>query len=74
MKSFFKIKEGAIVECVQDEASVVIYSELDEATKQLIVDDIGITLHDIDSALDPDEISRVEYTPEYTYIIWKYHP
>ena len=36
-----------------------------------MLDILPLDRHALESAFDPDEISRVEFTAEYTYIIWK---
>lgn len=71
MKTFFDIREGALVESTSDAAKVLIYAVPDGAETQELLDILPLDRHALESALDPDEISRVELTPEYTYIIWK---
>ncbi len=71
MKTFFDIKDGALVESTSDTAKVLIYAVPDGAEKQELLDILPLDRHALESALDPDEISRVEFTPEYTYMIWK---
>jgi len=71
MRSLFDIKDGVIVPSQNESAPIVIYMTPDETERKYLTEKIDITLHDIESALDPDEISRVEVTPDYTYIIWK---
>ena len=71
MKAFFEIKDNSVAASAPERATVVVYAAPDDKEKQELIEALDFTMHDIDSALDPDEISRVEYTPDYTYIIWK---
>lgn len=71
MKKFYNIKGGKILSTDNINSTIRIYSFPDEDEKQEIVDELGIDRNDIDAALDPDEISRVEFTQKQTSIIWK---
>jgi magnesium transporter len=71
MKIFYDIKDGYLVASTEDQARIVVYAEPDAGEKQQLIDTLHLARHDIESALDPDEISRVEFTPDHTYIIWK---
>jgi magnesium transporter len=71
MKVYFEIKDGALVECPQSVAKVLVYAMPDAAEKQEILEQLPFDQYALESALDPDEISRVEFAPDYTYIIWK---
>jgi magnesium transporter len=71
MKAFFEIKEGSLTACTQEEAKVFVYAEPDNAEKKELIDSLKFARHDLDSALDPDEISRVEFAADHVYIIWK---
>lgn len=71
MKAFFKIQQETLVPCSDADANITVYSTPEEAEKQEIVNVLDLPRHDVESALDPDEISRVDFTPDYIYIIWK---
>lgn len=71
MKTFYEIKDGVLAPSTEELGNVVVYSGLDEAEKQQLKDSLNITRHDLDSAFDPDEVSRVEFTTDHIYIIWK---
>lgn len=47
------------------------YVNPNEAEKQQILSNLDFDEHTLTSALDPDEISRVEFEKDYTFIIWK---
>src|SRR5438876_1236055 len=71
MKNLFTIKEGKVVKCTEDEANIRIFVAPDANEKMEIIQQFGIDNNDLDSALDPDEISRVEFMQKCTSIIWK---
>ena len=48
-----------------------IVSAPDEAERRLLVDQLHIDEHTLNSALDPDELSRVELEPEHVAVIVK---
>lgn len=71
MKTFFEIRQDALAGCDAEKAQVVVYSVPLETEKQELIETLGLDRHDLESALDPEEISRVDFTPDYCYIIWK---
>ncbi len=71
MKSFFEIKDGTIVPSTQDTGKIVVYALPSEAEKKELLQTLHIDQHAIESALDPDEISRVEFAEGHMYLIWK---
>jgi magnesium transporter len=71
MKAFFEIKDGSLVPSTQDQAKVVVYAEPNSDEKNELIESLHLARHDLESAMDPDEISRVEFAPDHAYIIWK---
>lgn len=69
MKTFYTLKDGAVAEAPG--GPITVYASPDEAEKKEIVGELGLHPYDLESALDPDEISRVEFTTDHLYIIWK---
>ncbi len=67
----YDLVKGALVARDSNDASVHIYINPDAAEKQALLGGLDIDSHSLSSALDPDEISRVEFTPTHTFIIWK---
>lgn len=70
MKTCFEIKDGSLSAGGPVDAPIIVYALPDEAEKRELLE-TGHDLHDLESALDPDEISRVEFGPQDTYFIWK---
>lgn len=69
MKTFYVIKDGAVTQ--SPDGDITVYAAPDEAEKKEIISTLGLNSYDLESALDPDELSRVEFTPDHLYIIWK---
>jgi magnesium transporter len=71
MQAGFEIVAGSIVPTTAERANILVYAGPDEREKQEIIQTLGLDPYDLDSALDPDEISRVEFAPVRVSIIWK---
>ena len=65
------IKDGRLTETGEGEAPVWVYTSPDEAERRYLVDQIKLDEHTLNSALDPDELSRLEFEPEHAAIIFK---
>lgn len=65
------IKDGRLTETGEGEAPVWVYTAPDEAERRYLVDQIKLDEHTLTSALDPDELSRLEFEPEHAAIIFK---
>jgi magnesium transporter len=71
MKSYYELRDRSVVSTSPEAAQIRVYATPDNAEKQELINTLHIDPHDLESALDPDEISRADITPEYTYIVWK---
>ena len=71
MKALFELKDRTLVSSTSESANIIVYSTPNDAEKHELIETLQIDQHDLDSALDPDEISRVDVTPDYIYTIWK---
>ena len=65
------IKDGRLTETGEGEAPVWVYTAPDEAERRYLVEQIKLDEHTLTSALDPDELSRLEFEPEHAAIIFK---
>jgi magnesium transporter len=63
--------EGKLVECGQGEPAVLVYTAPDEAERKYLVEQLKIDEHTLNSSLDPDEVSRLEFEPEHVAMIFK---
>ncbi len=71
MKTNYELRDGSITPGTAEAAGIVVYSLPDTNDKVELINTLHIDPHDLESALDPDEISRADITPEHTAIIWK---
>src|SRR4030043_1307966 len=65
------ISDGKVLEGGEEQAVVFVYSAPDEAERRHLVDQRRIDEHTLNSALDPDELSRLEFEPEHVAMILK---
>jgi magnesium transporter len=67
----YKIADRKLVESDTEQCLVSVYVCPDEAEKRYLVDSLKIDEHTLQSALDPDELSRLEFEPEHMAVIFK---
>jgi len=65
------ITDGKITETGEGEAPVWVYTAPDETERRFLIDQLKIDEHTLSSALDPDELSRLEFEPEHVAMIFK---
>jgi len=65
------IKDGKLTETGAGEAPVWVYTAPDENERKYLVEQVELDEHTLNSALDPDELSRLEFEPEHAAIIFK---
>lgn len=65
------ITDGKITETGQGDAPVWVYTSPDEAERRVLIEQLKIDEHTLNSALDPDELSRLEFEPEHVAMIFK---
>jgi len=71
MRKFFRLENGRVVESDEASAQVLLYLTPDEAEKRGLVADLKVDEHTLNSALDPDELSRLEFEPDHIAVIYK---
>jgi magnesium transporter len=71
MNKKFDIVDRQIVPTDKQDNLIDFYINPDEIEKQSILTSLDFDEHALSSALDPDEVSRVEFEKDYTFIIWK---
>ncbi|MEX1117398.1 MAG: magnesium transporter CorA family protein [Terrimicrobiaceae bacterium] len=70
-RTFYRIEPGRLVLCPSAEAQVIVYNAPtidDEAELQELY---NIDYHTLQSSLDPDELSRIEFEPDHAALIFK---
>jgi magnesium transporter len=71
MRAGFGLRGEPIAGAEIDGAPIQVYIDPDEAEKELLVRVFSVDPYDLESALDPDEIPRLEYTPARLSLVWK---
>jgi magnesium transporter len=67
----FQVEDRKLVEVDDRESPFLVYVNPDEAEKKYLVETLKFDEHTLASALDPDELSRLEFEPEHVAIIFK---
>ncbi len=70
MLKYMKIVDGKAIEADGD-GPVLMYIAPDEAERKSLIEQYKIDEHTLNSALDPDELARVEFEPEHAALIIK---
>ena len=71
MKTFLELRDGAVVESTAEKASIWVYATPDDAERRELLETLNLDVHALESTLDPDEVSRVEFDDGRVLIIWK---
>lgn len=71
MIKYYKIESGKIAGCDLNTADILMYISPDEAERKGLLDNYRLDEHTLNSALDPDELARIEYEPDHRAIIFK---
>jgi magnesium transporter len=65
------ISNGKVTEVGEGEAVVSVYSAPNETERKYLIEQLKIDEHTLNSSLDPDELSRLEFEPEHIAMICK---
>lgn len=71
MIKHYQIIEGKLIDNGAEKAAVSVYINPDEQERKLLVDNFQIDEHTLTSAMDPDELGRVEFEANHSAIIIK---
>lgn len=67
----YRILANKIVEATEEKSPILIFVNPDEAERRNLIDNYKIDEHTLRSALDPDELSWLEFEPNHTALIFK---
>ena len=67
----YQIKDNKLVEAAEGAAQVYLYTNPTAQEQRFLIDTYQIDEHTLASALDPDELPRLEFEPEHTVLIYK---
>ena len=71
MLTKYNIVNRKLVETEEEKAQVYLFTNPTVEEQRLLVQDYQIDEHTLASALDPDELPRLEFEPEHTVMIYK---
>jgi magnesium transporter len=71
MRTRYTITNRKLVAADSDPCEVTVFVNPDETEKKYLLGDLKLDEHTLASALDPDEISRMEFEPEHVAVIFK---
>ncbi|MFB3892106.1 MAG: magnesium transporter CorA family protein [Phycisphaerae bacterium] len=66
-----RIIDGRLAEADTANGQVHVYISPDESERKRLIDDLKLDEHTLNSSLDPDELSRLEFEPEHVALIFK---
>ncbi len=67
----FDILDGKVCEIQEGRGSILVFVNPDEQEKKTLTTDCSIDEHNLMSALDPDELARLEFEEEHMALIFK---
>jgi magnesium transporter len=67
----YALSEGTIRESPEGNGTVMVFVAPDEGERRRLIQDYRLDEHTLSSALDPDEVARLEFEPEHVAVIYK---
>ncbi|MGC6370025.1 magnesium transporter CorA family protein [Pseudomonas sp. K2I15] len=67
----FELADGKLYNSLGDDGNVLLFSNPDAHERKYLRDCYKLDEHALASALDPDEVSRIEFHPDNLFLIWK---
>lgn len=71
MKIAYKFGPAQLIPAAEEEASILVYHQPSDAEKEELLQRFDIDPFDLEAVFDPDEVSRIENSPDGTFMIWK---
>jgi magnesium transporter len=70
-QTYFRLHGGRALPCEPDEAQIIAYNNPGPDGEAELQTRFNIDSHTLQSSLDPDEISRLEFEPDHAVVIFK---
>ncbi len=67
----YRIANGILTRTIDEQGPISLYISPNDAERKFLVQELKLDEHTLASALDPDELSRLEFEPEHTALIIK---
>ena len=71
MQRKYRVVSGKMVETNDEKALLSVFINPDEQEKRYLIEELKLDEHTLGSALDPDELARLEFEPKHTALIFK---
>ncbi|MDR3210672.1 MAG: magnesium transporter CorA family protein [Planctomycetota bacterium] len=71
MHRSYQVERGVLTETMGEDYTVQVYVSPNEDERHFLISEMDIDEHTLHSALDPDELSRLEFEPEHMAVIFK---
>lgn len=71
MQKKYLLKDGRVIEGEGEDCPITLFIAPDESEKRYLIDKLQIDEHTLASALDPDELPRLEFEPSHVALIYK---
>lgn len=71
MQKRYQLADGRILETQSDEAQIWVFINPDEAEKKFLINECKLDEYNVNSAIDPDEPTRLEFEEDHISIICK---
>ncbi|HOS97591.1 MAG TPA: magnesium transporter CorA family protein [Deltaproteobacteria bacterium] len=71
MRRDFQLVDCRVAECTGKTGEIQVFVNPDAEEKRYLIQDLGVDEHTLNSSLDPDELSRLEFEPNHVALIFK---
>jgi magnesium transporter len=71
VRKVYEFLDHRVVESASEDGPILVFSAPDDAEKKHLISRYQLDEHTLTSALDPDELARLEFEPEHAAIIYK---
>jgi magnesium transporter len=71
MRRFYEMAGGKLQEDRSGEGRILFFVNPDQDDRRYLVDELKVDEHTLGSALDPDEVARLEFEPQHVALIFK---
>ncbi len=71
MLTRFGLIDGHVAPATQPDSPILVFTNPDESERRYLIDELKVDEHTLNSALDPDELSRLEFEPSHLAVIYK---
>jgi magnesium transporter len=71
MRRDYQLVDCRVAECTGKTGQIQVFVNPDAEEKRYLIQDLGVDEHTLNSSLDPDELSRLEFEPNHVALIFK---